>query len=97
MQASGFDFTVPHDVEFFAAFPTEANADAVAMMFVADRDAGDLLVNIETRPSHRGGMSLQLVRRLRLTHAGVTALERLFRQRTELQGGALDGWGVLRA
>ena len=97
MQQSGFDFALPHDVEFFAFFATETDADACAMMFVADRAAGDPLVGIETRPSHRGGMEPELVRRMVLTHDAVTAFERLFRQRADAHGGTLDGWGVLQA
>jgi hypothetical protein len=83
-----------HDVEFLAFISTPSDADASAMRFVADRAAGDPLVGVETRPCHRGGIDLQLVRRMMLARDAVTAFERLFRQRAQAHGGTLDGWGV---
>ena len=69
MQASNFDFSKPHDVDFFAVFRTEEAADFVAREYVADRKSGDQLVNIETPPAESGGMELELVVRLMVTHA----------------------------
>lgn len=96
MHDAGFDFTRPHDVEFFAVFRTEATADRVAMLYVADRGNGEPLVNIETRPGHSGGMELELVRRMRVTHADVTAFEQRLNERALAHDGRLDGWGVLQ-
>ena len=67
------------------------------MTFVADRTAGDPLVDIETPPSHRGGTELELDRRMRLARERATAFERLFRQRAEAHGGTLDDRGVMQA
>lgn len=60
MQSSGFDFTKPHDVEFFAVFRTEAMADSVARQYVADSKAGDKIKWIDTKPAKRGAWSCAL-------------------------------------
>ncbi len=96
MQASGFDFSKPHDVEFFAVFRTEAEADEVAQLYLADHKAGERLVNIETRPAESGGMELELVKSMLLTHGAVTAFESVLRERVATRDGYLDGWGVLQ-
>ncbi len=96
MQASNFDFTKQHDVEFFAVFRTEEAADSVAMEFVADRKAGEHLVNIETRPADSGGMELELVKRMIVTHEAVTEFEERLASRVSKHDGYMDGWGVLQ-
>lgn len=97
MQASNFDFSVAHDVEFFAVFRTEAEADAVAGEFLADHQAGDRLKAIETRPASAGGMELFLVKAMLVSYENVTAFERRLAQRVAKHDGYLDGWGVLQA
>lgn len=96
MQKSGFDFLKPHDVEFFAVFRTEGEADAVAKQYLADHKAGQRLVNIETRPARRGGMELLLVKKMLLTYEGIVDFERMLQERVSACDGYLDGWGVLQ-
>ena len=36
MQADGFDFTQPHNIEFFAIFPTEEDADELSGDAIAE-------------------------------------------------------------
>ena len=96
MRAANFDFTEPHDVEFFAVFSTEEGADSVAMEYAADHKAGDHLVNIETRPAESGGMELELVKRMILTHEAVTEFEQRLAARVAKHDGYLDGWGVVQ-
>ncbi|WP_115527998.1 MULTISPECIES: ribonuclease E inhibitor RraB [Xanthomonas] len=96
MQASNFDFSKKHDVEFFAVFRTEEAAYYVAMEFVADRKAGEHFVNIETRPADSGGMELELVKRMIVTHDAVTEFEERLASRVSRHDGYMDGWGVLQ-
>lgn len=96
MQDAGFDFSLPHDVEFFAVFRTEAAADTVARQFVADRAGGEAIVAIETRPADPGGMELMVVKSMLVTHDNVTAFESRLAQRVSLHDGYMDGWGVLQ-
>ena len=96
MQSSGFDFTKPHDVEFFAVFRTEKMADSVAMEFVADSKAGDKYKAINTKPATRGGMELRLVKSMLVTYENVTAVERKLAKRVSKHDGYMDGWGVFQ-
>ncbi|HRE13382.1 MAG TPA: ribonuclease E inhibitor RraB [Usitatibacteraceae bacterium] len=96
MREAGFDFTRPHDVEFFAVFRTEALADEVAQLYVDDHEAGDRLVNVETRPADKGGMELLLVKRLVVTPDAIAAFERKLQERIGPRDAYLDGWGVLQ-
>ena len=96
MQKSGFDFSKPHDVEFFAVFRTEEEADAIAKQYLADHRAGQRLVNIETRPADEGGMELLLVKNMLLTYEGIVDFERKLQERVSTCDGYLDGWGVLQ-
>ena len=96
MQTSGFNFSVPHDVEFFAVFRTEREADVVARQFVADRSGGESFVSIETRPAERGGMELVLVKSMLVTHESISAFESRLAERVSQHDGYMDGWGVLQ-
>ena len=57
MEASAFDFSMPHNVDFFAVFRTEEMADVVAEQFVADHHAGDTLVAVDTAQATRAAWS----------------------------------------
>ena len=96
MHASGFDFSKPHNVEFFAVFRTEEDADRVAREFVADHRAGDTLVAVDTSPHEVGGMALKIVKSMLVTHRDVTAFEALLAQRAGKYDSYVDGWGVLQ-
>ncbi len=96
MQKSGLDFSKSHDVEFFAVFRTESEADVVAKQYLADHKSGNRLVKIDTRPAKKGGMELLLVKNISLTYEGVTAFERRLLERVSAHDGYLDGWGVLQ-
>ncbi|HEX7029300.1 MAG TPA: ribonuclease E inhibitor RraB [Gammaproteobacteria bacterium] len=95
MTRHGFDFSKPHPVEFFAVFPTEAAADAVARQYVADHES-DPLENIETSAHEPGGMELMLVKNMFVTYENIKRFEAVMRQRVAAQGGRLDGWGVMQ-
>lgn len=96
MLTSGFDFSLPHHVEFFAVFRTEREADFVARQFVADRSGDESIVSIETRPAERGGMELMLVKSMLITHESVSAFESRLAERVSQHDGYMDGWGVLQ-
>lgn len=96
MEASSFDFSVHHSVEFFAVFRTEQEADVVARQFVADRTSGEPIVAIETRPAEKGGMELMVAKSMLVTHENVTAFEARLAQRVSQHDGYMDGWGVLQ-
>lgn len=96
MEASNFDFSQPHEVEFFAVFRTRESADLVAREYLEDHRAGDKLVNIETRPAEVGGMELELVKRMIITHKAITEFEQRLALRVSKHDGYLDGWGVLQ-
>jgi hypothetical protein len=96
MEASAFDFSIPHNVDFFAVFPTMQEADAVAKQFIADHHAGALLVSVETYPSEKGGTELMVVKEMLVTHENVTRFEKLLAQRAEKHDGYVDGWGVMQ-
>jgi hypothetical protein len=96
LEAHGFDFSVPHNVEFFALFPTESQADKVARQYAAKHAAGDTLTNIETRPAKKGGMELVVVKPMLVTYEGVTKFEAELSARVSPEGGRLDGWGVMQ-
>jgi|SRR5450631_3849222 Regulator of ribonuclease activity B len=94
MVASGFDFQLLHNIEFFAIFPTEEEADEVARQYLSDHRAGDPFVNIETRPASSGGMELIVVKTMLVTYENVTGFEAEFERRVSTHHGHLDGWGV---
>lgn len=96
MEASGFDFSALHDVEFFAVLRTEHEADVVARQFVADRATGETIVAIETQPADKGGMELMVVKSMLVTHENVSAFELRLAQRVSQHDGYMDGWGVMQ-
>jgi hypothetical protein len=97
MEERGFDFAGEHVVDFHAVFATEAEADRIARMYVADHKAGDKFMNIETKPFERGGMELALSKRMLVTYEAVTAFEAKLAERVSQVDGYLDGWGVLQS
>ena len=96
MEQANFDFSSAHDVEFFSVFRTEAEADSVAKEYLADHKAGNRLQNIETRPHHKEGMELLIVKTMFVTYENVTAFESVLANRVAKYDGYLDGWGVLQ-
>jgi hypothetical protein len=96
MEDHGFDFTVEHAVDFHAVFATEAEADQIARMYLADHNAGNKLTNIETKPSDKGGMELTLSKRMLVNYEAVSAFESTLAERVSQVDGYLDGWGVLQ-
>jgi len=96
MEASAFDFSRPHNVDFFAVFPTLREANAVAKQFIADHHAGEPLVSVKTRSSEKGGTELMVVKSMLVTHENVTNFENLLAQRVAQHDGYVDGWGVMQ-
>lgn len=97
MEQAKFDFSTAHDVEFFSVFRTEAEADSVANLYLADHKTGNRLKNIETRPHQTGGMELLIVKTMFVTYENVTAFESVLANRVAKYDGYLDGWGVLQS
>jgi hypothetical protein len=97
MHAQHFDFSKPYPVDFYAVFRTEADADEVAQQYVADHQAGNRLLNVETRPAEPGGMELKVVKHMLVTHAGIAQFEQTLATRIAPYEAYLDGWGVLEA
>jgi len=96
MKAHGFDFTREHVVDFHAVFATEAEADRIARLYVADHKAGDKFTNIETKPHREGGMQLTLSKKMIVTYEAVSAFEAMLKERVSEVDGYLDGWGLLQ-
>jgi hypothetical protein len=95
LQNKSVDFSVPHNIEFFAVFKTEEMADIVAKEYLKDSFPNEKLANIETRSAQSGGMELELVVQMLLTHENITRFETRLAERVSKQNGYLDGWGVL--
>ncbi|PMN68346.1 ribonuclease E inhibitor RraB [Enterovibrio norvegicus] len=93
MEASKFDFSKEHIVDFYAVFATEEEADRIARMFVADECR---YVNIETRPYEEGGMELEVSKKMIVTYKSIFELQKLLTGRVALVTGYLDGWGVMQ-
>lgn len=96
MLDSGFDFSKPYSVEFFAVLSTEEEADMIAQQYLAEHRNGDKLDNIETEPHEIGGMELILAKTMYLTPENITDFEAKLRKRVSEHKGYLDGWGVLQ-
>ena len=96
MQVDGFDFSRECTIDFFAVFATEAEADQVALQYVADHAAGALLTRIETSPHADGGMELTLTIRMLPTYENITDFENRLADRVAAVDGHLDGWGVMQ-
>jgi hypothetical protein len=96
LEEHDFDFSVEHVVDFFAVFATEAEADQIARLYLADHQAGDKLVNIETKPSPEGGMELTLSKKMIVTYEEVSRFEQTLAERVARVDGYLDGWGVMQ-
>ncbi|WP_039850638.1 ribonuclease E inhibitor RraB [Grimontia indica] len=93
MEASKFDFSKEHIVDFYAVFATEDGADRVARMFVADECR---YTNIETRPYDEGGMELEISKKMLVTYDSICELQELLAERVGMVRGYLDGWGVMQ-
>jgi len=96
LEAHGFDFATEHVVDFHAVFATEAMADQVAQMYLADHKHNGKFANIETKPFPEGGMELTVSKRMIVSYEEVTAFESTLADRVALVDGYLDGWGVLQ-
>lgn len=96
MESHGFDFSKEHVVDFHAVYATEAEADQIARIYVADLKSGERLENIETKPYPEGGMELTLSKRMMVTYDGINAFEKTLAERTSHVDGYLDGWGVMQ-
>lgn len=96
LEAHGFDFSVPHEVEFFVLFPDEQCADAVAKKYVVEHKEGKRLAKVETRSGRQGGMELIIAKEMFVTYDNVTQFEAELGKRAAAFGGRLDGWGVLQ-
>ena len=95
LEEDEFDFSVEHPVDFYAIYATEKEADIVARQYASDWKNGEKFKNIETRPSEKGGMELELVPIMKVTYENIVAFENKLAERTSKVNGYLDGWGVL--
>lgn len=95
MEASCFNFSIPHNVDFFAVLPNMEEADAVAKQFIAGHDAGEPIVSVETCPGEKGA-ELTIVKAMLVTYENVTQFEKLLARRVARHDGYVDGWGVMQ-
>jgi len=95
LQKKNVDFSAPHKIQFFSVFRTEEMADIVAKEYLKDNFPNEKIGVIETRPAQKGGMELELVVKMLLTHENITGFETRLAERVSKQDGYLDGWGVL--
>jgi len=95
LEEDNFDFSIEYPVDFYAIYATEEEADLVARQYAKDWKGGQKFKNIETRPSDKGGMELELVPIMKVTYKNVLAFEKKLAERTSKVNGYLDGWGVL--
>ena len=96
MADHGFDFSIPHEIEFFAIFATEENAEEIAKVYVRDREAGRPIRKIETGP-YDSGHELFLAVEMLATHKNISDFESELLARIADRGGRLDGWGVMQS
>jgi hypothetical protein len=96
MADSDFPFEQPHDVDFYAVFPSHDDANLVARQLIGGHDAGERLAAVKTAPHHRAGTELKVVKTMLVTHENVTAFETRLADLCRTHGGKLDGWGVLQ-
>lgn len=94
LEEQNFDFSKKHNVEFFAVFATEEEADQIAKQYVEDWNSGTNFINIETRPHEVGGMELELVIEMEVTYENIVAFENKLEERVSKVEGYLDGWGL---
>lgn len=97
LDEQGFDFSVHHPVEFFVVLTTEEDAERIGEMYVDDHNSGDEMDNIETRPHESGGMELELVKVMQITHENISGFQETLRQRVSQVDGFLDGWGLVHS
>lgn len=95
LEEDSFDFSIEHRVDFYAIYATEEEADFVARQYATDWKHGQQFENIETRPSEKGGMELELAPIMMVTYENIAAFEKTLAERTSKVNGYLDGWGVL--
>lgn len=95
MAASGFDFSLPHDVDFYAVFPARADAVLVARQ-VVEADAEETIAGVSTSGAPDGATELKVVRKMLITHDAITAFERRLGDLCAAHAGRLDGWGVMQ-
>jgi len=95
LEEDDFDFSIEHPVDFYAIYASEEEADLVARQYATDWKSGQKFKNIETRPSDKGGMELELVPIMMVTYDNIIAFENKLAERTSKVNGCLDGWGVL--
>ncbi len=95
LEEDSFDFSIKHAVDFYAIYATEEEADLIARQYAKDWKNGQQFKNIETRPSDKGGMELELVPIMMITYENIVAFENKLTERTSKVNGYLDGWGVL--
>ncbi len=90
---AGFDFSVPHDVDFFAVFPDEARARATVEAYMEDEEASPI-ESVQAAETD-GQFELTFIKNMRVTYEAIVAFEEELRARVEAGGGQLDGWGVM--
>jgi hypothetical protein len=96
MTASGFDFGPPHDVDFYAVFSARADALLVARQLVEADAEESAFGGVSTSGAPEGATELKVVRKMLVTHEGITAFERRLGDLCAAHGGRLDGWGVMQ-
>ena len=92
MHEAGIDLTQPRNVEFFAFFKTQQEAEAMAAALASDND----VVNTSLEHNEiQGDWDLCCSIRMVPSHAAVTLRELSFTHLAEKHNGESDGWGVM--
>lgn len=89
---AGLDFSVPHDIDFFALFPDEESASAMAEAYMEDEDASP--IESISAAGKDDQVELTFVTHMLATHAGIASFEQALGARVDAKGGQLDGWGL---
>ena len=96
MAASAFDFSLAHDVDFYALFRLKEDAARVARQLAEADRAENSLTSVTTDTHQDGATELKIVRKMLVTHDSVTTFERYLGEICQRHGGELDGWGVMQ-
>ena len=97
MLVRGFDFSVPHYVEFFAVFPTPGSARVVAERYATDVGPdGESGWKVDVGVVEAQGTRLLTAKKMMLTHQSISRVEMELKRRVVAEGGRLDGWAVSR-
>jgi hypothetical protein len=89
---SGFDFTKPHDVEFYAVLRTKNDADAVVKNYISDHEMGVRIKNIEENFNPVGLFEICIVENMFVNYENITEFINKLEGQISAFRGIFDGW-----